>query len=171
MGAKGLAHFPKARCVFLFGAKVHSTVKGRGDRRPPNDSGFHYCPFHAVLFPSFLVNIVNSRKTSPVSSTQPQEPAKLSWSSYGTFVGYRINMVGRYIALATAGNFENAAYHRPCQPGLQGKRRQDGQKMLTCFQHQFVTTTQPLYPKLRSLAFYETLAQLLVAQVQWSQRQ
>lgn len=31
-----------------------------------------------------------------------------------------------------------------------GKRRQDGQKMLTCFQQQFVITTQPLDPKISS---------------------
>lgn len=27
MGAKGLAHFPRARCLFLFGAQLHSTVQ------------------------------------------------------------------------------------------------------------------------------------------------
>lgn len=88
MGAKGLAHFPTARCLFLFGAQLHSTVKGRRDGRLFHDPGFHYCPFYAVLLPGFLVNIVNSRKINSASSPHPQKPAKLRWSSYGVVLGY-----------------------------------------------------------------------------------
>lgn len=79
IGAKGLAHFLMARCLFLFGARLHSTVQGRGDRRLLCDPGLHYCPFHAVLSPGFLVNVINSRKVSAASSPHPQRPTKLSF--------------------------------------------------------------------------------------------
>lgn len=62
MGAKGLAHFPRAGCLFLLGAQLHSTVQGRGDGRLLHDPSFHYCPFYAVLLPGFLVNIVKPQE-------------------------------------------------------------------------------------------------------------
>lgn len=57
------------RRLFLFEAMLHSTVKGRGEGRLLNDPNFHYCPLYAVLWPHFLVNIINSGKISAASST------------------------------------------------------------------------------------------------------
>lgn len=69
--------------LLLFGAKLHATANGRGDgaRGVLSDSSFRDGPFHAVLLPSFPVNIINSKRTSAAPSTQLQKPARLSWRS------------------------------------------------------------------------------------------
>lgn len=50
-GNGGLAHFLRAGCVFLFGARLHSTVKGRGDKRPLHDSSFVIIAFMLFFCP------------------------------------------------------------------------------------------------------------------------
>lgn len=99
--------------------------------------------------------------------TQPKKPAKPGWGSYSQSI-FRLGLKDhRYTILDTADHFQADAL----LARTTGRRRQDGWKMLSGFQQQFLITTLPLDPELRSLAFSgQPSAQFLEAKVQQSQR-